>query len=258
MTRGLGLILYGGAGIGKTSFALQLPKPLKCITIPPECGYVDLEDLGRVPEGCENLKCDTVPRILQELKKSVKSDKTVVIDSGSGLQLSIFDHSIKEDYDDNDKEFYAYSKGPRMSCPRYADMVCTEFENLRDAGVNVVFICHEKKSTIKNPRGLDYQSVDLDMEEGIREVFKKWAQAILYMCLDPNMERVTKMVNKKAIEGKMKDDDVRVMFTTKSLVHSAKNKLGLPILVDLGDSEQEAYANFVEALYPNFKEFLSK
>lgn len=258
MPRGLGLIIYGGAGLGKTSLSLQYPKPLKCITVPPECGYADLDDLGRVPPNCENVKCDTLPKILQELKKARNSERTVVLDSGSGVQPTIFSHSISEDYEGDDQKFFDYYKGPRMTCPRYADLLCAEFEALRDAGVNVIFICHEKKGLVRNPRGVDYQSVDLDMDEGIREVFKKWAQCILYLCLDPNMERVTKTIAKKATEGKMKDDDVRVMFTTSSLVHSAKNKLGLPVLINLGDSEQEAYANFLQSLPTNFKEFLSK
>jgi hypothetical protein len=260
MPRGVGIILYGQSGVGKTSFALQFSKPLKCITLKPEAGYVDLDDIGKVPEGCVNIDAESYQEVKICLSRA--TEKTLVIDSLHGLQNSIFQYSIEKDYEGDAEEFYSYFKGPRTQAPKYAEELCTVFENLRTQGKNVILIAHSTQEKVKNPRGVDYDTIDLDADKGIRDVFKRWAQSILYLCVDSNVERYTKFIGnknqKKPIEAKMKDEDYRMIFTGQSLVHAAKNKLNLPPYISAGDSEEETYANFLAALPQNFKEMLSK
>lgn len=256
MPRGLGLLPYGTEGIGKTSFALQFPKPLRCLSI-NEPGYVDLEDVGEVPDGCSNIEIETLPQLKKEL--SHKTDAaTIVVDSLSGLQELIFEELIETKFGGSADDFFSYYKGPRQHAPIVAGELCQLFENLRNVGKHILLLAHDCTDLVKNPRGLDYTTIELAADIGIRDVFKKWAQCILFMTLDPSVARVTKEQRKVAIEGKMEDEDMRVMFTQKSLVHSAKNKLHLPILIPLGGSAQEAYKNFTSKLPPNFKEMLTK
>ena len=256
MPRGLGLLIYGTEGVGKTSFALQFPKPLKCLSI-NEAGFIDLADVGEIPEGAKNVEITSWPQLRSQLKTDCP-EKTIVIDSGSGLQQLLFEHVTEAVYEGDTESFLSYYKGPRMHCPQQASELTMLFENLRAKEKNVLFLVHDTTEKVQNPRGIDYDTVDLEMDKGIRDVFKKWAQCILFMGLDPNIARITKSDKTRSpIEGKMQDDDIRIMFTTKSLVHSAKNKLHLPPVIPLGSSAPEAYKNFVSKLPPNFKEVLS-
>src|SRR5690606_36034952 len=128
MPRGLGLIIYGTEGVGKTSLALQFPKPLKCLSV-YEAGYVDLEDVGEVPNGCSNIEIESYPQLKGQLKPDCP-EKTIVIDSGSGLQQLIFEHSIEVDYKGDINNFFAYASGPNRECPGHANSLTTLFENL--------------------------------------------------------------------------------------------------------------------------------
>lgn len=255
MPRGLGLIVYGTEGIGKTGFSLQFPKPLKCLSI-EEAGFVDLNDIDEVPDGCTNINVDSYSQLYKELSHKME-EQTVVIDSALGLQNLITEHSCKEDYNGNWEEFHSYYRGLRVSSPKYASELCQRFENLRNVGKNVILLGHSTTTTFKNPSGPDYDQVEINMDVGVREVFKKWAQCIFYFSLEATI-LPTKM-NKQSgtvLQGKATDSD-RMILTSKSPVHSSKNKLRLPEYVSMGSTALEGYTNFVSKLPQNFQEMLN-
>ena len=120
MTRGLGLVFYGGEGIGKTGVALQLSilGPLTCFSI-GESGYEDLEIIEEVPQGCENIKIDSWDGLMSNIKKI--KEGVVVIDSLSGLQKILFDYVCKTVYNNDWDKFTSYWKGQRVDCPVFLD-----------------------------------------------------------------------------------------------------------------------------------------
>lgn len=254
MSKGIGLLIIGTEGVGKTTFACEFPKPIRVESL-YESGVEDFIELGKMnPKSILNTQHDSY----HEMKISVtrSTEPTLVIDSTSGLQRLLFDYIIQEDHDGNADSFYAYYKGPRQEAPKYASDFCNLLENKRRQGQNVIVLSHAKDTIVKNPRGVDYTSTDIDLDEGIREVFKKWAANILFMTVDPGIERVTKTVKNQATEAKMKEDDLRVMFTQKSLIHCAKNKLDLPPVIPMGSSSEQAFENFCQYLPPLYKDKL--
>ena len=66
--RGMGLIVYGRQGIGKTSFGLRFPKPLRVISV-NEYGYDDLDDAGLVPADCDNVLMNNFPAFIKEIRE---------------------------------------------------------------------------------------------------------------------------------------------------------------------------------------------
>jgi hypothetical protein len=80
---------------------------------------------------------------------------------------------------------------------------------------------------------------------GVRSIITKWAQAVLFMNIDVNINRAveTDRITKLIMEGKARDEDVRLMYTTKAPGHSAKNRLGLPMVINMGDSSKKAFEN---------------
>lgn len=254
MPKGISLLIVGTEGVGKTSFAAEFPKPIDFYSM-SETGCEDLIDLGKISD---QFVTDYVIDSFQELLTRIRNSqaRTIVLDSVSGLQRVIFNYCASEDYGGDYDAFLDYYKGPRQQCPAYADQLCSLLENKRREGVHVILLAHTKVETIKNPKGLDYTTFEIDADEGIRSVFKKYMANILFMDLDPGTERVTKSLKGKAIEAKMKDHDIRVIFTQKSLTHTAKNKLDLPLVIPMGDSPEEAYDTFVDKLPPLFKDQL--
>ena len=254
MVKGFSAIFYGSPGVGKTTLAMEFPKPIDCFSC-HETGLEDLIDIGEVdPKYCRNINVKDYGTLLPSLNRS--DARTVVIDALNGLQRLLFDYCIQNDYGGSFDEFMDYWKGPRQIAPRYATALCSTLEELRHKGTNVIILSHETTNLVHNPKGLDYTESTLDIDDGIRTIFTKWASNIIYMTLDPGIEQVTKKVKGTATEAKVKSDDVRVFFTQASLVHAAKNKVKLPSVIRMGSNSEEAYDNLVSQLPEVYKEIL--
>ena len=264
--RGLGGIIYGSEGIGKTGFALQFPKPLKCISV-LESGFQDLHEIGEVPEGCSNVilnENDTLEEYLTELQD--ENYKTIVTDSFSGVGPLMREYIKRHYYDDStnaEKDFASWGEqGWRTHGASVMQKVEVACETLRSKGINVILLGHDKNETVKLPTGEDYKGVLLDLpHDTVRSVILKWAQFCLYMTIDFET-RATKLFKGKISEAKasatLESDIARIMYTTKHPSHSAKNRLKLPTFIMMGESAEEAYTNFVKKLPKNFQEHLNE
>jgi len=260
--RGLGLIIYGVEGIGKSEFSLQFPGPLRCISV-NETGFEDLEDLGVVPENCEHHIASDWNDLLGEFRHSTDV-RTVVIDSLSGVAQMMKEDIIKSVYSSAQnplQAFGSFSEGWRIHAPIWAEQLETNANILRGKGINVILIGHTKIEKSKNIISADYQAASLNMESWPRDVLMKWAQAILFMTMDFQL-RVTKTwkgtPTEAKVTGDLEDEVDRIIYTTKHPSHSAKNRLNLPPFIHMGGSAKEAYANFVEKLPENFQKALEK
>lgn len=255
--RGLGLIIYGIEGIGKTSFAIQAPKPVGIISI-KEAGYDDLDMVGEVPERVNPLICKN----WEDVKVAVEAfqGKTLVIDSILGLQDYVSRHVTDECYRGNFTAFNAYRSGIRQDVPRYMNELVDLFEYKRAQGVNIIVIGHRKTETETDTGGADVKVQDIAGDEGVTSSLKKWAQAIIFMDGKKDITTVTKTAgygnDTKVLEGKSFNKPTRVMYTEYTGFHVAKNKLHLPGLILMGNSAPEAWTNFKSALPEKIQKIL--
>ena len=166
--RGLGLIIYGVEGIGKTSFCLQFPKPLRCISV-RESGFENLQDIGEVPEGCSNDYAENWGDLINQIREAPKrEDRTVVVDSLSGTGQYMKDDILEEQYGYKPdrpvtlttalKEFNAFSNGWRLDGPVWAEKLEDAGTLLRSKGINIIYIGHTKIKTSKVAVADDYKA----------------------------------------------------------------------------------------------------
>jgi len=259
---GLGLVLYGGEGVGKTSLALKFAEfgKLRCLSI-KETGYQDLQVVGEVPDNCENIEIGTYEELLNATKSA---PQVLVIDSLSGLQNILFEYVCRVHYKgvwDGKDGFSSYYKGQRVDSPPILSAYTDMLNLLRNRGTHVILIGHMVTTTEPNTMGADFLSHVIDMDQGdkggIRSVITKWAQAILFMNIDVAITRATETNKEKVVmEGKAKDDDNRLMYTTKSPGHSAKNRLNLPPIIPMGNSSWEAFQALFKALPKPYKDLI--
>lgn len=256
MAKGLGLLVMGVEGVGKTTFASEFPKPLTCFSI-FESGFEDFMEMGIIsPKFNEHIECDSYGEMIVKINRC--QSKTIVVDSLSGYQSLLFEYLIQTNYNGDADKFYDFYKGPRLASPPFANTFCNHLENKRKQGHHIVVLAHEENSLFHNPRGLDYNKSEIAIDKGIREIFMHWAPNILFMALDPGIQAISKEHKGVAKEAKMREDDVRVIFTRKSLVHSAKNKLNLPSVIPMGETSTEAFDNFVSYLPDYYKQQLAE
>lgn len=260
MSWGLGIVFYGSEGIGKTGTALQFSAlgPLTCFSI-KESGFRNNQMAGEIPANCTNIDIDNFESLIRELKK-IKTG-VVVLDSLSGLQSILFDYVCRSRYEGDWNKFTDYWKGQRVDSPPYLIELLDLLDQLRMQGVHVILIGHMVTTASPNTLGADYLTHVIDMDQGdkggLRSCITKWAQAVIFMHIEVAITRSTELAkNKMILEGKAKDEDNRLMYTTKAPGHSAKNTLKLPPIIPMGTTPQEAFRNLWDKMPQAYKDLI--
>lgn len=262
-TRGLGIIIYGIPGIGKTHFSLFFPGPLLCISILEPGGFRELKQISDefshdVPDHCTGIEVEKFMNLYGSLQQVLQQPyyKTVVIDSLSGFQQIFFEHLINSNipqtktqtYKEAEQTFFAFYNGPRVQAPSALAPFLSVLSSLLNAGVNVILIGHKRNSNEENVSGPNYRKADIDMDEGLRNAITKWCPHVLYMDLQPSPTEVLASTgygqNKEATKVKTGYSSNKLIYTTTNPQNSAKNKLKLPELIPIGASAQETFDNF--------------
>jgi len=240
VSRGLGCIVCGPPGVGKTTFAMEWPGPVTMVSM-YETGYDDFEYQGLVPKGVQNFNVTK----MEDLNSLMKSPcKTLILDSLTGFQQVYYDYLIRTSFEGISKKFYAYYVGPRIEAPIQLLPILNHLGVLLQKGTNVVLLAHQRTEKIENPMGQDYLKAEIDIDEWIRNSFYKWAPNILYMALENSIDKG------RVSEGRPK----RLIYTTTSLQHCAKNKMSLPSFINMGDTPTEAFKNFWDKVSVVYKQ----
>ncbi len=256
--RGLTGVIYGREGMGKTSLGLRFPGPVHCKSI-LETGYDDLELVNAVPENSTNSRIRSYPQLVDEVKKITSG--TLLVDSTKGLQSLIFEHVCQTCYGGKWEAFNAYSKGARQESP----IVFQSFLDLctlkADQGVNIILLGHVGTISLPNTMGPDYLCHVINLEDGdkglgMRSTLTAWAGFIFFLNMDISITRVTDIdaKSKMAMEGKAKEYSDRVIYTSISTAHQAKNRWNMPPVIPMGKDADEAWTN----LYKHFPEVYRK
>jgi hypothetical protein len=249
--RGLGLIVYGSSGVGKTSFASRFPGPVKFISL-KETGFEDLADSELMPANCTNVN----PQDWEDLEDATLSTLkgTLVIDSCSGLQEMLFNEVCRTVYNSDWDKFTEYWKGQRVDSPVFLAKYQTKLDTVRNRGVHVIVIGHMATEETPNTLGANYLTHTLDMDKAVKASMIKWAGNILFLNIDINIVTVTEVAKDKTVlTGKAKDSDKRVIWTETSPGHIAKNRMNLPPVIKMGSSPDEAFKNFWKVLPDPYK-----
>jgi hypothetical protein len=250
-------VIYGREGMGKTSLSLQFPGPVHCMSI-GETGYQDLEVIGQVPANSLNYIITDYKQLVGAVSKVTKG--TVVIDSTKGLQTKIFDYVLATHYQNNVANFHSYSSGSRKESPQVLQAFLDMCNQKANEGVNILLLGHTGTVSMPNTMGPDYLCHIINLDDGdkglgMRSVLTAWAGFIFFLNLSVDITRVTEQAKGGlAMEGKARDEDNRVIYTTVTTAHQAKNRWGMPPVIPMGRSPQEAWKN----LYKHFPEAYRK
>lgn len=252
--RGLGLVVYGGEGVGKTSWAAQFANigTVKIVSV-KETGVDDLQMVGDIPSSVKSVTVHNFEDLDEQTK--VVLEDTLVIDSLMGVQTYIFDYVCRTQYNgkwDGREGFTSYWKGQRVDSPPVFDRWLDRLSALLANGKNVILIGHVFTVTLPNTFGADYLSHVVALDDGdkggLRSCLMRWAPNVLFMNIDVNITRATEVTNQIVMEGKAHDTDTRLLYTQKSPGHAAKNRLKLPPVISLGHSAKEGFDAFIKAL----------
>ena len=214
------VVIYGVEGIGKSTLAAYAPAPLFLDT---ENGSAHL-DVDRVL--IETL--DDLRAACEMLTQTQHDYKTVVLDTADNLHRLCIDAICAENNKKTIEEL-AYGRGYVMAFDRFRQ-VLTLFDNLLFAGLNVVIVSHAKIINISLPDSPEFSKYCIKVSapnkqaEQSRELLKEWCDTLLFCKYDICVNSA----EKKAI-----GENKRVVCTTSAPAWEAKNRLGMPEVMDM-------------------------
>lgn len=238
-------LIYGTEGIGKTTLATRFPSPV-FLMAKGETGLDELiknGQVGEIPHLPECLSWADAVSVLDEFSQADHQYKTLVIDTINGLEQLATDHVRERDYNNSAKEFTAFQQGSRNIASMDWRNVLVALDRVREERkMTIVALAHARTGNVKNPSGPDYDQYMPAMAKEVAEITNRWADAICFMDFEIYFADETKS------KGKAMGGTHRMMYTQKTAGYVAKNRMGLPPAIDLGDTPDEAWEAFSSAV----------
>jgi len=244
------VILYGGAGSGKSSFASHFPDPLFVIGT-GDRGILTLQQNNLVSSDTMSLEVESHYQLLEFLEEALDTEddlpfKYLVIDQFSVFQQYLFEYVCEEEFggDWGNKGFANYQQGFHRSATFLVELL-ELFDGLRDRGIGIVLIAHSKVNDFDDPHIGHYHRYEIDAHYKMSEVLNKWADTVLFLDFETEVVEAKKgeKAGNRAVGGR-----VRKIYVEKNAAYDAKNRFGLTEPILGGTNAADLYANFREAI----------
>lgn len=234
------VLIYGQAGVGKSSFAADWPDVL----------FIDVEkrtehlDVNRV----EVDSWDEIMGVMRELYNLAKEEKktpykTLVIDTVDHAEHLLFAKLCKEDAKETiDDVGGGYGRGYNLALSHWTKLV-SGLEALRGVGITCLLVAHGHVKTFKNPEGEDFDRYTLKMNVKAADYIREKMDAVGFASWQDVAHRKKGDTKAKAVTtGK------RLLRFKHSAAYESKPGLNLPDEIPL------SYTAFQEALSVGSKE----
>ena len=214
------ITIAGDAGVGKTSFAAQWPKP---IFIRAEDGMQSIPEATR-PDAFPVLT--SVDDLWNQLKALISEEhdyKTLVVDSVTALE-SMFILNVVETDPNKPKSINqalgGYGAGLRAVAAMH-QRVRKAAGMLRAKGMAVVFLAHTDVETVDPPDGTSYTRMSLRLANRSQQAYIDDVDMVGLLALETYRRRNEKGADKAISSGE------RVLLVEASAAHVSKNRFGL-------------------------------
>tara|TARA_R110002012_G_scaffold25633_2_gene84504 strand:- start:3404 stop:4183 length:780 start_codon:yes stop_codon:yes gene_type:complete len=237
----LNMVISGVNGVGKSTFAAGMPKPL----------FIDLE------KGTNHLEVDRVHAqtdievldICHELIESKHPYKTLVLDSLDFYEAMVHKAVVgefsrkKEGIEDISDIEYGRGYSHALKKIRHTLNV---FDKVIDSGMNVCLIVHTHTITHQDPLLEPYSKLTLKLHAKAANLVKEWTSFLLFANYQVRTVSRGEGFNKRTVAV---GDDSRVLFTRGSTGFDAKSRR--PIVNDQGKHEIPLDFNAFKTSYNN-------
>lgn len=236
----LRIVLHGQEGVGKTTFAAGCPGAL---FLTAEDGGGDLDYARAVLPSWVELR-----QAVRELIASpapvaeavgLPAIRAVVIDTIDTYERILWAYICDEaDAKRIEDVGGGYGKGYTAAMEEMAGL-SRDLDVLRTKHrIHVLLLAHSHVKAFNDPMGAPYDRYEVRLHKGTADLWKGWADAILFACFDVTVMKAGKKgraVEAGALEkGKAMDAGRRVIYTSKEAAYDAKNRHNLPDELPLG------------------------
>ena len=221
------MLVYGTAGIGKSTFATCAPAP---IVVQTEDGLGEI-DCHKFPVA---QSFDEFMTSLAALYSEDHPYRTVVIDSLDWLERLIWS-KVCATRQVATIEDIGYGKGYTFSLQHWRD-VLEGLGALRDRkGMTIILIAHARIERFENPETEAYDRYVPRLHKTASAMVSEWCDEVLFASYRVFTKATEEGFNQKRVQGLGSGE--RVLRTSERPSHLAKNRLGLPDELPLAWSE---------------------
>lgn len=221
----LRVVIYGGGGIGKTTFGAQAPSP---IFLGPEDGSA-LVDVARFPQP---ESWSDVMDAITTLRTEEHEYRTLVIDSLDWLEPLCWAHVCQVARKQSIEDF-GYGKGYIAAMEEWRKFISALEMMRRTKKMHIVCIAHSVVAAFKNPAGEDYDRFTMKLHKSASGLFAEWCDELIYTARRTHAVKV----DPKGSRGKAYGGQDRVMYTDGQAAFDAKSRHGLPVEMALSWEE---------------------
>lgn len=219
------ILVFGQPGVGKSTLACSAPSP---IVIQGEHG-TDQINVARFdpPESWADVR-EQVQTLIDD-DAFASQFQSLVLDTLDGLEALLFADICREaGVDSIEKAWRGYGKGYTRAVERWREFLSLlEFLG-RKRNMAVVLVAHSMVKNFVNPEGSDYDRWIPRINEKAWGAIYGWVDAALFAHFETANTSVK--IDEK---GKAVSTGKRMLRTSKAAAVEAKNRYGLPALVEL-------------------------
>jgi hypothetical protein len=218
------ILIYGVAGIGKTSLASEFPNAVFLQTEEGTPGNIEIDTFGQLGS------YGAVVEALGTLYQEDHDFRTVVIDSLDALEPMVWNETcVRNNW--RHIEEPGYGKGYLA-----ADGVWREFVDgcnalRRDRGLTIIWLGHSSVDRFDQPGAQPYNRYDLRLQKRGAAILTDEADAILFMNTKVTIKESDAGFNKKNVHAE--GGGSRWLFTDGRPAFIAKNRYGMPDAVNI-------------------------
>jgi hypothetical protein len=212
------MLVYGTAGVGKSTFATCAPN---AVVIQTEDGLNEI-DTHKFPVA-ESL--DAVMECLAALYSEPHEFRTVVIDSLDWLERLIH-AKVCQSRQVASIEDIGYGKGYTFALSHWRDVLDGLAALRASRGMTVVLIAHAKIERFENPETEAYDRYVPRLHKTAAALVAEWCDEVLFATYKVFTKATDEGFNQKRVQGLGSGE--RVLRTTERPSHLAKNRLALP------------------------------
>lgn len=212
------VVIYGAEGVGKTTLATKFPNPL-IIDTEGGTAHMDVRRIDR-PQSWDELIS-----IVNEVAATPDICGTLVLDTADWSEAICIAH-ICTKYKQPSIESFGYGKGYTYVGEEFSRLL-SSLDRVIAAGIHVVVTAHAKMRKFEQPDEMGaYDRWEMKLSKQAAPLLKEWADLVLF-CNYQTYVVTTENKSQKAQGGK------RVMYTSHHPCWDAKNRHGLPEVLDL-------------------------
>lgn len=245
--------LHTKAGWGKTSFGCYFPKPIVLMTR-EETGLLALIEYGRVPETAhfpELMDWAELNAAIDFLRDGDHDRRTMVLDVANGAERLCHEFVCERDYNNDwtERGFAGYQRGYDTALSDWR-LLLNKIDQMRvKRDMTVLFLFHSRIKTFKNPAGADFDKWAPQMHEKTWALTQGWLDCLLFGDYEITVADARGKVAEPGAKGKARGVSTRILYTSSdNPVFDAKNRMGLPEEIEVGEDAEEAFKNFSVAL----------